>query len=121
MIEQRAHPGRTITVRDVLCYPFVLRSQSIISDSGAWYRLVSYPELGCEVARESLEEALEQLEADKFRTIQKRLPLIEFVLERDPVPDPSLEQQLERLGVTDLIAHLDDELQTYLSAHPHGD
>lgn len=121
MIEQRTNPGRSLTVRDVLCYPFVLRSQSIVSDGGMWYRLVSYPELGCEVARESLEEALEQLEAEKFRTIESRLPDIEFVLERDPVPDPSLELQLERLGVTDLIAHLDDELQSYLSARPHGD
>ena len=110
MTEQWLRAGRKLTVRDVLCYPFVLRSQSVETDGGVWYRKVSYPELGCEVSRESLEEALDELESAKFQVILENLPMLGFVVEREPVPDPSIELQLSRLGITDLIAHLDDEI-----------
>lgn len=120
MIEQRLRPSKSVTVRDVLCYPFVLRSQSVETDGGVWFRKVSYPELGCEVSRESLEEALDELESEKIQAILRQLPGIEFILEREPIPDPSIELQLDRLGATDLIPHLDDELQVYLASQPVG-
>jgi hypothetical protein len=113
MTEQWLRPGKKLTVRDVLCYPFVLRSQSVETAAGAWHRKVSYPELGCEVSGENLEQALDELDCEKFQVILRNLPMLGFVPEREPVPDPSIEQQLDRLGVTDLIPHLDDELQAY--------
>lgn|SRR5487761_650625 len=116
MLEQR--PGRSLTIRDVLCYPFVLRSQSVETDNGIWLRKVSYPELGCEVRRESLEDALDELEAEKFRVILRKLAEIEPLLDRDPLPDPSIELQLDWFGVSHLIPHLDDDLRVYLASRP---
>lgn len=87
-------------INDYLAVPYVVAMESVRRPDGEWVRRAEYPELpGCYVEAYSAVEALELLEAERARYIQRLLDEGAPV----PVPRPPLESlrralDTDRLG-----------------------
>jgi hypothetical protein len=81
-------------LKDYLAVPYVLAVESVRGPSGEWVRRAEYPELpGCAVEAYSAVEAIDRLEEERVRYIQRLLEAGEPV----PVPRPPLRALSEAL------------------------
>lgn len=90
---------------EFLRVPYLLQSSATEDADGRWLRRVEYPELpGCVATDPSLPVALDELDRRRVATIvgllrEGRRP----ALPRDPLPGGHPLDELERLGLTELV------------------
>lgn len=102
------------TLRELLATPYITYVEALPNEDGVWVRKASCPELdGCFVIAPRAWEAIESLEL--FLTKY----LVDRVATGKPVPRPqhraivedlSAEDLLERAGLGDWVAKLDDQI-----------
>jgi hypothetical protein len=98
-----------VTFADYLRVPYVVRSRAVRDDDGRWACRVEHPELpGCSATAHTLAEAIDELDRRRVRMVLellrggRRPPL-----PRAPIPGSHPGEELERLGLAELVPLVD--------------
>lgn len=99
-----------VALREILSAPFVLRAETTEAPDGSWKRVVSYPEVGCQVEGPDLMTALREVEVQRVRALVSAVELGASVTPlREAVPDAGVADLLHRAGLSEWVDRLDEQ------------